>query len=224
MISLYHNEGSGFFIDDAPVSVVGPASLLNLTFGCFFFDFDLDGYLDIFTANGHVENDINQVQKRVSYAQPLQLFRNIGGRSFEEVTSRMGRSFATPRVGRGAAYGDYDNDGDLDVLITTCGGPAHLFRNEGGNRNHWIGVDLTGTTSNRDGIGSTVILKSGNMTQRRLVKTGGSYCSQSQLRLNFGLGSKTHVDTIEIIWPTEKRQVIKNPPINQVIRIREEAG
>jgi hypothetical protein len=221
MLSLYHNEGSGFFIDDAPVSSVGPASLLSLTFGCFFFDFDLDGFLDIFTANGHVENDISQVQKRVSYAQPPQLFRNLDGRRFKEVTLQMGQEFARPRVARGAAYADYDNDGDLDILVTVCGGPARLFRNEGGNRNNWLGIELRGKQSNRDGIGSAVILRAGGISQRSIVRTGGSYCSQSQLRLTFGLGSIDQVDSIEIQWPSGASQLVENPTINQLIQIEE---
>ena len=221
MLSLYHNEGSGFFIDDAPVSSVGPASLLSLTFGCFFFDFDLDGYLDIFTANGHVENDISQVQKRVSYAQPPQLFRNLDGQRFKEVTVEMGQEFAKPRVARGASYADYDNDGDLDILVTTCGGPARLFRNDGGNRNNWLGIELMGRKSNRDGIGSTVVLKAGGISQRGMVRTGGSYCSQSQLRLTFGLGSVRKVDSIQVQWPSGHIQTVKNPPINQVMKVEE---
>ncbi len=224
MLSLYHNEGSGFFIDDAPVSSVGPASLLSLTFGCFFFDFDLDGYLDIFTANGHVENDIGEVQKRVTYAQPPQLFQNLDGRHFKEVTLQMGKEFAKPRVARGAAYADFDNDGDLDILLTTCGGPARLFRNDGGNRNSWVTVELVGVRSNRDGIGSTVVLRSAGKSQKRMVRTGGSYCSQSQLRITFGLGSDHRVDSLEIRWPSSKTQVVKTPPINRIIRIDESQG
>jgi len=221
MVSLYHNEGSGFFIDDAPVSSIGPASLLSLTFGCFFFDFDLDGYLDIFTANGHVENEISRVQKRVSYAQPPQLFRNLDGRRFKEVTLTMGQEFAKPLVARGTAYADYDNDGDLDILVTTCGGPPRLFRNDGGNRNNWLAVELKGKESNRDGIGSTVILRSGGKQQRKMVRTGGSYCSQSQLRLTFGLGSVIRVDSLEIRWPSGTIQVVEHPAINQLIRVEE---
>ena len=221
MLSLYHNEGSGFFIDDAPVSAVGPASLLSLTFGCFFFDFDLDGYLDIFTANGHVENEISLVQKRVTYAQPPQLFRNLDGKRFEEITARLGEDFARPRVARGAAYADYDNDGDLDILITTCGGPARLFRNQGGNRNNWLALELTGRKSNRDGLGATVILEIEGRSTRSMVRTGGSYCSQSQLRLSFGLGSLEKVRSISILWPSGTKQRIDSPPINQLLQVEE---
>lgn len=223
MISLYHNEQNGFFIDDAPTSAVGPASLLTLAFGCLFFDFDLDGYLDIYTANGHVENDINVVQKRVTYAQPPHLFHNQGGNQFKDVTAQMGREFGAPRVARGVAYGDFDNDGDLDLLVTTCGGPAHLFRNEGGNANNWIALDLQGAKSNRDAIGAIVKVHSGGSAQTSIRKTGGSYCSQSQLRMTFGLGTG-RAESVEIMWPSGEKQVLNQVPVNQVIRIHETQG
>ena len=221
MIALYHNEGTGFFIDEAPVSAVGPASLLTLSFACFFFDFNLDGWLDIYSANGHVENDINAVQKQVTYRQPPHLFQNLNGKKFEEVTAAMGTSFGAPRVARGAAYGDYDNDGDLDLLVTTCGGVARLFRNEGGNRNHWVSLDLTGSSSNRDGIGARVRLRAGGVTQTATLRTGGSYCSQSQLRLTFGLAGNSKVDSIEIEWPSGTKQTLKDTPGDRLIQIKE---
>ena len=221
MIALYHNEGTGFFIDEAPVATVGPASLLTLSFSCFFFDFDLDGLLDIYSANGHVENNINAVQKQVTYRQPPHLFRNLDGKRFQEVTDRMGESFAAPRVARGAAYGDYDNDGDLDLLVTTCGGAARLFRNDGGNQNHWVSLKLIGTSSNRDGIGALVRLRAGGVTQTGMVRSGGSYCSQSQLRLTFGLDTTAKVDQIEIDWPSGRKQTLQDIPSNRLIEIRE---
>ncbi len=224
MISLYHNERNGIFIDDAPTSTVGPDSLLSLTFACFFFDYNLDGYPDIYAANGHVEDSVNEVQKRVTYKQPAQLFKNIDGRQFQEVAKDMGADFAAPRVARGAAYGDYDNDGDLDLLITTCGGPAKLFRNDGGNSNNWVAFDLRGVKSNRDGIGALVKVKSGNVVQSILVKTGGSYCSQSQLRATFGLGHLQKVDSVEIDWPSGEKQTLAQVPINQIVRVVENQG
>ncbi|MFZ0426505.1 MAG: CRTAC1 family protein [Acidobacteriota bacterium] len=224
MISLYHNEKNGFFIDDAPTSTVGPDSLLSLTFGCFFFDFNLDGYLDIYAANGHVENTINEVQKKVTYQQPAQLFENIDGRQFKEVAKDMGADFVTPRVARAAAYGDFDNDGDLDILLTTCGGPAKLFRNDGGNSNNWVAFDLQGVKSNRDAIGALVRVKSGGSVQSAEVKTGGSYCSQSQLRMTFGLGKVQKVDSVEILWPSGEKQVLNAVPINRIMRVVEAQG
>jgi hypothetical protein len=156
MLGLYHNEGNGLFVDEAPSSSVGRSSLLSLTFAVFFFDYDLDGYPDIFTANGHIDEQIGRVQPKVSYRQAPLLFRNLGDQSFPNVTAAMGAAFNRPIVGRGAAYADFDRDGDLDLLISTNNGPAYLYRNDGGNRNHWLTIRLVGTKSNRDGIGSVI--------------------------------------------------------------------
>ncbi len=133
MLSLYHNEGNGLFVDEAPRSEVGRSTLLTLGFGCFFFDYDNDGWQDIFVADGHIEDQIETVQKRVSYAEPPHLFRNLGNGKFEEVTKKVGSAFAAPKVARGAAYADINNDGALDVLVMTNGGPAHLYLNQGGS-------------------------------------------------------------------------------------------
>src|SRR5947209_11431923 len=147
MLSLYHNEGNGLFVDEAPRSEVGRRTLITLGFGCFFFDYDNDGWLDIFVADGHIERDIERVQKSVSFAEPPHLFRNLGSGKFQEVTKRMGVSFAAPKVARGAAYADIDNDGFLDVILSTNGGRPYLFHNEGGT-NHSLRVKLVGTKSN----------------------------------------------------------------------------
>jgi hypothetical protein len=224
MLALYHNEGAGLFIDEAPRSALGSASLLTLAFGCFFFDYNLDGKPDIYVANGHVETDINRVQRRVTYAQPPHLFQNEGRGRFTHVTEQMGKEFAAPRVGRGAAYGDIDNDGDLDVLITCSGGPAALFRNDGGNRNYWIAFELKGNASNRDGIGAVVRVKSGSSRQVQMLKSGGSYCSQSQLRLTFGLGSNTRADEVDIVWPSGRKQTLRNLPAKRLIKVEETAS
>ena len=170
MLSLYHNEGNGLFVDEAPRSEVGRASLITLGFGCFFFDYDNDGWLDILVADGHIENEIEKVQKRVSYAEPPHLFRNLGGGKFEEATLKVGPEFATPRVARGAAYADIDNDGALDVLMTTNAGRPWLFRNEGGT-NKSLRVKLVGTKSNRDGIGTIVKVAAGKDQQSHMLRS-----------------------------------------------------
>jgi len=206
MVSLYHNEGRGFFIDQAPVSELGRNSLLTLTFGAFFFDYDLDGRLDIFLANGHVENEIGSVQQRVSYEQSPHLFRNVGDGRFEETTTLVGDALARPVVARGAAYGDIDGDGDLDLAISTSGGAARLFRNDGGNRNRWIGFRLRGTTSNPDAIGARILVTSAGRTEMRVVKSAIGYCSQNQLDVIFGLGAATIIDRAEIVWPSGETQ------------------
>lgn len=223
MLGLYHNEGNGLFVDEAPSSTVGRASLLSLTFGAFFFDFDLDGYPDIFTANGHIEEEIGRVQPKVSYRQAPLLFRNSGSHKFENVSSQVGSALLRPIVARGAAYADYDHDGDLDILISTNHGPAYLFRNDGGNRNHWLNVKLTGTRSNRDGIGAVVRVTSASGKQWNMVRSGSSYCSQSDLALTFGLGKDTGA-SVEIEWPSGARQQFQNLPADQSIVIDEARG
>src|ERR1700733_9334607 len=201
MLSLYHNEGNGLFVDEAPQSEVGRATLVTLGFGCFFFDYDNDGWPDIFVADGHIEDQIERVQKRVSYAEPPHLFRNLGGGKFTEVTDKMGKSFAAPRVARAAAYGDIDNDGFLDLLLTTNAGPAYLFHNEGGT-NHSLRLKLVGTKSNRDGIGAVVRVNAGSDKQWKMLRSGSSYLAQSELVLTFGLGALTRADSVEIQWPS----------------------
>jgi len=225
MMALYHNEGGLLFIDDAATAGIGRPSLLTLTFACFFFDFDLDGRPDIFAANGHVADDINRVQPRVTYAQPAHLFHNTGGGRFEEVTARVGAALARPIVGRGAAYADIDNDGDLDLLITENHGPARLLRNDGGSRGNALRVRLVGTTSNRDGIGARVdVVLPGGATRWQLVKTGSSYCSQSEMPLTFGLGDVPRVAEIRVRWPGGRVETVNGASANQTVVIQEGKG
>jgi hypothetical protein len=223
MLGLYHNEGNGLFVDEAPSSTVGRSSLLALTFAVFFFDYDLDGYPDIFTANGHIDEQIGRVQPKVTYRQAPLLLRNLGDRHFKNVTAAMGASFNRPIVGRGAAYADFDRDGDLDLLISTNNGPAYLYRNDGGNRNRWLTIRLSGTKSNRDGIGSVIRVKGSSFTQSSTVHSGSSYCSQSDLAATFGLGSDTSA-SIEIEWPSGTRQSIGRVAANQFLTIDESRG
>ena len=225
MVSLYHNEGNGLFVDEAPQSEMGRATLLTLGFGCFFFDYDNDGWPDIFVADGHIEDQIERVQKRVSYAEPAHLFRNVGGGKFQEVTAQMGAAFAASRVARGAAYADIDNDGFLDVLITTNAGPAFLFHNEGGT-NHSLRFKLVGTKSNRDGIGAAVHVTSGNNKdkQTKMLRSGSSYLSQSELVLTFGLGTRTKADSVEIQWPSGQVDKLSNINAGQTVTIEEGKG
>ena len=223
MISLYHNEGNGLFVDEAPRSDVGRATLVTLGFGCFFFDYDNDGWPDIFVADGHIENEIERVQKRVSYAEPPHLFRNLGGGKFQEVTESMGSAFAAPKVARGTAYADIDNDGFLDVLVTTNGGRPYLFHNEGGG-NHSLRVKLVGTKSNRDGIGSVVRVTSGKDEQWQMLRSGSSYLSQSELVLTFGLGKESKADSVEIQWPSGQVDKLSNLSASQTVTIQEGKG
>ncbi|HJS74963.1 MAG TPA: CRTAC1 family protein, partial [Vicinamibacteria bacterium] len=221
MISLYHNEGKGFFIDTAPVSEVGRASLLTLKFAAFFFDFDLDGQQDIFVANGHVENDIQAVQQRVTYAQPPHLFWNLGGGRFRDVAAEVGTELGRPVVARGAAYGDIDADGDPDLLVTTSGGPAYLYRNDLPGKRSWIGFRLKGSSNNREGIGARLRLTAGGKTQTVSVKTGTGYLSQNQLPVTFGLGSSTSVTKLEVLWPSGKVQTLDSPAPGRIHVVEE---
>ena len=177
----------------------GWASLLYLTFGTFFFDYDLDSHLDIFAANGHLEQEFSRVQPKVQYEQTPLLFRNTGRGRFELANEKVGADFVRPVVARGAAYGDYDRDGDLDVLISTNNGPAYLLRNDGGNANSYLRLKLVGRESNRSGIETVVKVRSASGRQWRTVRSGSSYCSQSELPLTFGLGG-------DLLWPSGKRQ------------------
>jgi len=225
MIGLYHNEGTGLYLDEAPSSTVGRASLLTLAFGVFFFDYNLDGRFDIFAANGHVADDIGAVQPKVSYAQPPHVFRNLGDGRFEQATSTLGPALQRPIVARGAAHGDYDNDGDLDVLVTTNNGPAYLFRNDGGNHNHFLRVRTRGTRSNRDGIGAKVTLTlTDGLRPWRWVHTGSSYCSQSDTALTFGLGPRPRAEAIEVVWPSGQVDRIGPVAANQVVFVQEGEG
>ena len=224
MLGLYHNEGNGLFVDEAPISSVGRESLLSLTFGAFFFDYDLDGYPDILTANGHIEEEIGRVQPKIKYSEPPLLFHNLGAKKFENVSSAVGADFTKPLVGRGAIYGDFDHDGDLDVLLTSNNGPTHLYRNDGGNKNKWISIRTIGTKSNRDGIGASVAITSASGKQWNVVRSGSSYASQSDLALVFGLRQDPVVSSIEVKWPSGTTQKFANLATNQFIAIDETRG
>jgi enediyne biosynthesis protein E4 len=225
MLALFRNQGKGLFIDQAPSSNIGQATMLSLTFGLFFFDYDLDGRPDFFMANGHVADDINKVQPKITYAMKPQLFRNEGKARFTETTARAGRPFQRAIVGRGAAYGDYDNDGDLDILLTTNGGPVYLLRNDNGNQARFVRFKTVGDKSNRDGIGAkiTITLADGSK-QWQTAHSGSSYCSQSELPLTFGLNRNDKIARVDIEWPSGKVDRLTDLTANQLYVLKEGAG
>jgi hypothetical protein len=196
------------FSDMAPYYGLGAPTQPPLKFGLFFFDYDLDGRLDLMTANGHLENDIAKVQASETYEQPAQLYWNTGraGREMFVLVGpkEAGEDLFKPMVGRGSAYADIDGDGDLDVVLTANGGPARLFRNEGGSGNHWIRLSLRGNGSNRDAIGAKVVVKSKDLEQRRQLFPAKGYLSSVEKTLTFGLGNRDSVESIEIVWPSGK--------------------
>lgn len=211
--SFFWEEGPEFFTEQTLAVGLAQPTLLTLGFGAFFFDYDNDSAADLFMANGHVQDDIHLFQSNLRYAQPHQLFRNHGGTSspspgvpalptFTETGPAAGVSFTVPRVSRGAAKGDWDNDGDLDLLISNNNGPCELLRNDGGSRAHWLETRLVGGRSNRNGIGAEVRVRSGDRVWRDRVRSGSSYCSAGMLRLHFGLGNRARYDAIEIVWPS----------------------
>ena len=227
MLSLYHNEGKGLFVDEAPRSEVGRASLLTLGFGCFFFDYDLDGWPDILIANGHIDSDIQRVQPNVKYAMPPHLFRNMGKGDFVEVTKSLGAAFGAPRVGRGAAYADIGNRGRLDLLLSTNGGPVYLFENEASGAaatNKSLRVKLAGTKSNGDGIGAVVKVTADGDWQSQMLRSGSSYLSASELVLTYGLAQHDRADSVEIRWPSGQVEKLSNVAAGQTITVTEGKG
>ena len=226
-MALYRNEGGGLFSDQASATGIARITTPSLTFGTFFFDYDLDGLPDILAVNGHVSDDISVVQPNVRYAQPPQVFHNLGKGKFEDKSFALGTALQKAIVGRGAAYGDYDNDGDLDIVITANNGPARLLRNDNGNQNDMLRVKTVGTKSNRDGIGAKIsALTSTGMRVFGIVKTGSSYLSQSELPVTLGLGKPQSgkIVSLEITWPSGQKDSIPNIKPNQFITVREGKG
>ncbi|HLG55339.1 MAG TPA: CRTAC1 family protein [Vicinamibacterales bacterium] len=210
MIGLYRPQGGGLYQDVATRAGIGGPSLNRLGFGCVFADFDLDGALDLVVANGHIDDTVRNIRGNVGYAQTPLLFRNQGNATFREVAAQAGSGFTQPRVGRGLAVGDFDRDGDVDLLMTTNNGPAVLFRNDQKSGHRSLRVRLVGTTSNRDAIGATVRIFHGGTSQSRMVKSGSSYLSQSELPITFGVGTRDRVDRMVVTWPNGKTEDFSN--------------
>jgi hypothetical protein len=209
MTGLYKFAGKTYE-DIAAQTGVGLASKNSLGFGCVFLDANLDGWLDLAVANGHIDETVRSIRGNVGYAQPPLLFLNDGGGKFRDVAADLGGGFAQPKVGRGLAYGDFDRDGDLDLLLTTNNGVAYLYRNDGLAGNRSIRFRLIGTKSNRDAIGATVRIASRGLSQSRIVKSGSSYLSQSELPITFGLEKHDRVEQVVITWPSGRTEEFTN--------------
>ena len=227
MTALYVSQPQPMtFADEAITTGIGPASRLLLKFGIFFFDYDLDGRLDVLTANGHLETEISKVQQSQTYAQPAQLFWNTGGTKGPGFVSvppaKCGEDLFKPIVGRGSAFADIDGDGDLDAVLTQVGGPPLLLRNDQNLGHHWVRFKLTGTTSNRDAIGAEVKVRANGRNQWRTVMPTHGYLSQSELPVTFGLGSAEKVDSVEIRWPSGKRQTVTHARVDALNAVTEE--
>jgi hypothetical protein len=210
MIGLYRPLGAGRYEDAAARAGIGAASRSTLGFGCVFADLDLDGALDLVVANGHIDETVRAIRGNVGYAQPPHLFHNQGNGTFIDRAAEAGREFVAPRVGRGLAFGDFDRDGDVDLLVTTNNGPARLFRNDLTPGNRSVRFRLAGTKSNRDAIGATVSIQSAGVSQSRMVRSGSSYLSQSELPVTFGVGRRDRVDRVVITWPSGRTDEFTN--------------
>jgi hypothetical protein len=209
MTGLYQFAGKTYE-DVAAQAGVGLASKNSLGFGCVFLDANLDGWLDLAITNGHIDETVRNIRGNVGYAQPPLLFLNNGRGSFHDIAAAVGGGFEQPKVGRGLAYADFDRDGDLDLLVTTNNGPAYLYRNDQLAGNRSIRFRLVGTKSNRDGIGATVRIVSGGLSQSRMVKSGSSYLSQSELPVTFGLEKHDRVESAVVSWPSGRTEEFKN--------------
>ena len=222
--ALYQNNGDGTFSDVIYGAHLGEESFLSVGFGTRFFDYDNDGYLDIFIPNGHIIDNIAQVTDTLTYAQRNQLFHNNGDGTFTEVSSNSGTYFQRESVSRGAIFGDYDNDGDIDIVTTQVNQPAELLRNEGGNLHNWLRVKLVGVITNRDGIGARLTLTAGSQSWVQEARAGSSILCSNDPRCFFGLGDFAVVNRLEILWPSGILQILKNLAPNQEIVVIEPSG
>ncbi len=221
--TLYRNEGGGYFADLSFRAGVGGASMPWVGWGTAFADLDNDADLDLFVANGHVYPVVDDHDLGTSYAQPNLVFANQGQGLFEDASSRAGPGLRVRKVSRGAAFGDYDDDGDVDILVLNADDAPTLLRNDGAG-GHWLGVRLRGRTSNRDGIGARIRVTAGGRTQMREVRAGASFLSSNDLRAHFGLGATTSVDRLAVSWPSGSVQVLEDLPVDRYLLIDEESG
>ena len=221
---LYRNSQDGSFTDETFRSGIGNKAVLMSGVAMKFLDYDNDGWNDILQANGSMLDNVALYHGEVSYKEPLLMYRNLGKGQFEKVSESLGSDFMRPIVGRGLATADYDNDGDIDIVTNNRGDYPSLLRNDGGNVNHWLTVQLIGTKSNRDGTGALLKLTSEGFVRVEQAKGGGSYMSASDPRIHFGLGKRTKIESLEITWPSGQVDKFTNLSPDQIIAVREGAG
>jgi hypothetical protein len=218
--NLYRNVGGGFFEEDTTAAGLGLYSLF-LGWGCGFFDPDNDGWLDILYVNGHVYPEIDRLRTGVGYKQPMLLYQNVGNGKFKDVSKLAGPAFTQRIAGRGCAFGDFDNDGAVDALVNPINDLPRLLKCESSSDNNWITLKLVGTKSNRSAIGARVRCTTGDHQQIDEVRSGGSYLSQNDLRIHFGLGKAIRIDILEVFWPSGQVDRITSLPVNRILTIRE---
>ena len=221
---LFRNQGNMSFTDASFAAGVAAGSLPYVGWGTGFFDLDNDGRLDLLAVNGHVYPQVDTLDVGTKYRQPKLLYLNKGNGAFADVSQLAGPALRVPRVSRGAAFGDLDNDGDIDVVVEDIDGPPLILRNDGGNRKRWVGFELAGAKSNRLGIGARLKITAGGVTQTGEVRSGGSYLSQNDLRIHFGLADSTTIDILEVRWPSGVVDVVKNLSANKYYALLEGKG
>ena len=222
--TLYRNDGNGGFTDYTVLAGLASSTLHFVGFGTRFFDYDNDGDLDIFIANGHVYPHVSLIPAGGTYRQSNQLFRNMGEGRFVDVSAQSGPGLLIEKTSRGACVGDYDNDGDSDVLVANMNDLPTLLRNEGGNRSNFLSIQVFGTRSNRDGVGTRVRLETARLSQHRTINGASSYLSHSDIRAHVGLGSRTGADLIEISWPDGSVDSIADVPANRLLVVYQGKG
>ena len=215
------NEGEGFFTDITFTALLGTRGVTEVAWGTALFDYDNDGDKDLFVANGHLYPEANQSGLNTSYAEQNLLYENLGDGRFGYVSDQAGPGLAILDVSRGASFADFDEDGDIDILVSNINGSPDLLRNDGGNRNNYLKIRTVGGRSNRDGIGTRIAVTAGGKTQYGEVQSSGSYISHNDFRVHFGLGQASVVERIELRWPSGAVQELTGVAVNQVLEVRE---